>query len=102
MTEERDSDIETADPGNTGTETRVPDKEEILKLYEENQNELADIKAMLTDYFEKLTKARESGWVSGSKVRQSLKISKSTLRRYRLMGLITFVSINNTYRYKVS
>ncbi len=79
----------------------VTDVKKILGLYRENMSDLAEIREMLVDYQEKLLRAERQEWVSANKVMRCLRISKSTLRRYRQTGRIRFVNINNTYRYRI-
>ena len=98
MTEElliNESEISNTDEIKDG----VPSKEELLTLFQENLSELADVKALLKDYFDKLKNSHSRELISGPEVQRLLRISKSTLVRYRKSGVIRCLNINNTYRY---
>ncbi|GEM_PF-2340782 len=75
--------------------------EEIISLFQENQSAITEIKIMLSGYFEKLKNANSHSneLMSSRQVQQCLRISKSTLRRYRKSGVLRVMSINNSYRY---
>jgi len=56
---------------------------------------------MLSGYFENLKKSHphQQELMTGLQVQQCLRISKSTLKRYRKSGVLRVLNINNSYRY---
>lgn len=70
--------------------------EELMALCEELQKDLADLKIALVLM---LDHTRQNVWMNSYQVQTCLNISRFTLRRYRELNKIRFITFRGRYRY---